>query len=162
MLLPTPSLPFIAVIIMSLFGQHMPYCWGERTQISVLSLPDPIMWMSPVAGQSCVWKPRSPEARKQSKSSFLRSVAVVQSLNHVWLFATPWTVCSTPDFTISWSLLKFMSFVLVMLFNHLILCCPLLLLPSIFPRIRVFSNELTLYIRVVKVLELQLQHQSLK
>ena len=92
MLLPAPSLPFIAVIIRSLFGQHMPYCWGERTQISVLSLPDPMMWMSPVTGQSCVWKPRSPGARKQSNSSFLRSVAVVQSLNHVWLFATPWTV----------------------------------------------------------------------
>ena len=150
MLLPTPSLPFIAVIIMSLFGQHMPYCWGERTQISVLSLPDPIMWMSPVAGQSCVWKPRSPEARKQSKSSFLRSVAVVQSLNHVWLFATPWTVCSTPDFTISWSLLKFMSFESVMPSNRLILCRPILLLSSFFPSIMVFSNESVLHIRWLK------------
>ena len=50
--------------------------------------------------------------------------------------------CSTPGFTISPSLLKFMSIELVMLSNHLILCCPLLLLPSIFPSIRVFSNEL--------------------
>ena len=51
------------------------------------------------------------------------------------------------SFTISKSLLKFPSIELVMLLNHLILCCPLLLLPSIFPSIRVFSNESTLYIR---------------
>ena len=50
-------------------------------------------------------------------------------------------------FTISRSLLKFMSIEAVMLSNHLILCCPLLLVPSIFPSIRVFSNELVLYIR---------------
>ena len=123
-LLPTPSLPFIAVIIMSLFGQHMPYCWGERTQISVLSLPDPLMWMSPVTRQSCVRKPRSPGDRKQSNSSFLRSgvAVVVQSLNHVWLFATPWTVAhqAPPLFTISWSLLKFISFALVVLSHSLL------------------------------------------
>ena len=69
------------------------------------------------------------------------------------------------SFTISQSLLKFMSIESVMLFNHLILCHPLLLLPSIFPRIRVFSNESSLkwvvsLHQVVKVLELQLQHQS--
>ena len=69
---------------------------------------------------------------------------VVQSLNQVWLFVTPWTSLS---FTISWSLLKLMSIELVMPSNHLILCCPLLLLPSVFPSIRVFSNELALFIR---------------
>ena len=51
------------------------------------------------------------------------------------------------SFTISWSLLKFMSIGSVMLSNHLILCSPLVLLPSIFPIIRIFSNELTLCIR---------------
>ena len=51
------------------------------------------------------------------------------------------------SFTISWSLLKLMSIESVMQSNHLILCCPLLLLPSIFPSIRVFSNELALHIR---------------
>ena len=51
------------------------------------------------------------------------------------------------SFTISWSLLKLVSIELVMPSNHLILCCPLFLLPSIFPSIRVFSNELALYIR---------------
>ena len=58
--------------------------------------------------------------------------------------------CSTPgflSFTISVSLLKLMSIESVMSFNHLILCCPLLLLPSIFPSIRVFSNESVLLIR---------------
>ena len=49
--------------------------------------------------------------------------------------------------TVSWSLLKFMSIELVMLSNHLIFCCPLCLLPSIFPSIRVFSSELALHIR---------------
>ena len=58
--------------------------------------------------------------------------------------------CSNPGFpiTISWSLLKLMSIVSVMLSNHLILCCPLLLPPSIFPLIRVFSNESVLQIRL--------------
>ena len=74
---------------------------------------------------------------------------VVQSLSHVWLFATPWTAAcqASLTFTISWSLLKLMSIELVMPSNHLILYCSLLLLPSIFPRIRVFSNVLALRIR---------------
>ena len=76
------------------------------------------------------------------KNSF--SVVVVQSLSLVWLFATPWTAaCQVSlSFTISWSLLRFMSIELMMPSNHLILCCPLLLLPSIFLSIRVFSNKL--------------------
>ena len=74
--------------------------------------------------------------------------AVVQSLSHVQLCATPWTVAhqASLSFTVSWSLLKLMSTELVMLFNHLILCYPLLL-PLIFPSIRVFSNALALCIR---------------
>ena len=76
-------------------------------------------------------------------------VVVVQFLSHVRLFVTPWTAASqTPlSFTISWRLLRFVSIELVMLSNHLILCCPLLFLPSIFPSIRVFSSELALHIR---------------
>ena len=69
---------------------------------------------------------------------------VVQSLRCVRLFVTPWTPLSS---TISWSLLKFMSIESVMPSNHLIPSHPLLLLPSIFPRIRVFSNESILCIR---------------
>ena len=73
----------------------------------------------------------------------------VQSLNHVQLFATPWTAASQVSLyvTNSWSLLKPMSIELVRPSNHLILCCPLILLSSIFPNIRVFSNELVLHIR---------------
>ena len=67
-------------------------------------------------------------------------VVVVQLPSHVWLFATPWTTAcqASQSITISWSLPKFMFTALVMLSCHLILWCPLLLLPSIFPRIRVF------------------------
>ena len=74
---------------------------------------------------------------------------VVQSLRCLWLFATPWTVScqASPSFAISWSLLKLMSIMWVMPSNHLILCHPILLLPSIFPSIRVFSNESALCIR---------------
>ena len=76
-------------------------------------------------------------------------MAVVQSLSHVRLFATPWTAThlASLNFTTSRSLLKLMSIDSVMLSNHLILCCPLLLLPSIFSSIRVFSNESALPVR---------------
>ena len=73
----------------------------------------------------------------------------VQSLSHIRLFATAWSAARQASLSItkSWSLLKLMSIELVMPFNHLILCHPLLLLPSIFPSIRVFSNESVLRIR---------------
>ena len=75
--------------------------------------------------------------------------SLIQSLNRVQLFSTPWTAAHQASLssTISWSLLKFMSIELVTLSNHLILCCPILLSPSIFPSIRGFSNELALHIR---------------
>ena len=74
---------------------------------------------------------------------------VVQSLNWVQLFAALWTAAhqASLSFTIYQSLLKFMPLELTMPFNHLILCRPFLLLPSIFPSIRVFSNESVLWIR---------------
>ena len=78
------------------------------------------------------------------------SIAVaVQLLSHVWLFAIPWTTAHQASLSIanSQSLLKLMSIESVMPSNHLILCHPLLLLPSVFPIIRVFSNELALHIR---------------
>ena len=73
---------------------------------------------------------------------------IVQSLSSVGLFVTPWAAAHQAPLssTISWSLLKFMSIESVMTFNHLILWHPLLLLSSVFPRIKVFSNELTLHI----------------
>ena len=67
----------------------------------------------------------------------------------VWLLATPWTAACQASLSItnSWSLLKLVSIELVMPSNYFILCCPLLLLPLIFPSTRVFSNELALRIR---------------
>ena len=78
-----------------------------------------------------------------------RQFVVVQSLSHVWLFETPWPAArqASLSFIISGSLLKLMSLESVMPCNHLILCCPLLLLPSIFPSIRVFFSESVLHIR---------------
>ena len=72
-----------------------------------------------------------------------------RSLSYVQFFVTPWTAAGQPSLSItdSWSLPKLMSIYLVMPSNHLILCCPVLLLPSIFPRFRVFSNELALHVR---------------
>ena len=76
----------------------------------------------------------------------------VQSLSCVQLFVTPWTAAHQASLSItnSWSLLKLMSIDSVMPSNHLILCRPLLLLPSIFPSIKVFSNESALHIRWLK------------
>ena len=78
-------------------------------------------------------------------------IVLVQSLSRVWLwlFVTPWASArqASPSLTISWSLLKLMSIELVIPSNHLVLCRPLLLLPSIFPSIRVFSNESALHNR---------------
>ena len=73
----------------------------------------------------------------------------VQSLSCVQLFVTPWTTARQASLSItnSRSLLRLMSIELVMPSNHLILCHPLLLLPSIFPSMRVFSNESTLHMR---------------
>ena len=83
-------------------------------------------------------------------------VATVQSLSRVQLFVTPWSVaCQAPlSSTTSRSLLKFMFTESVMLSNHLILCCPLLILLSVLPSIWIFSNVLALCIRWPK-------HQSL-
>ena len=77
---------------------------------------------------------------------FLQTVSSVQSLSHVWLFATTWTAAYQASLSITESCSN-LSIKSVMSFNHLILCHPLLLLPSIFPSIRVFPNESVLRIR---------------
>ena len=76
----------------------------------------------------------------------------VCSVSHDWLFVTPWTATyqASLSITYSWSLFKLMSTKSVMPSNHLILCCALVLLPSIFPSIRIFSNESVLRIRMPK------------
>ena len=78
-------------------------------------------------------------AVQQSESA----LSSVQLLSHVRLFVTPWTAAHRASLSItnSWSLLQLMFIESVMPSNHLILCCPLLLLPSIFPSIRIFPNE---------------------
>ena len=73
----------------------------------------------------------------------------VQLLSHVWLYATPWIAAHQASLSItnSWSSLKLTSIKSVMPSSHLILCCPLLLLPPIPPSIRVFSNKSALHIK---------------
>ena len=93
--------------------------------------------------------------RKSEVGSVLMFFSSVQLLSRVRLLAAPWTAARQASLSItnSWSLPKLMSIELVMPSNHLILRRPLLLLPSIFPSIRVFSNESALRHQVVKVLE---------
>ena len=81
--------------------------------------------------------------------NFHRFISSVQLLSSIWLFVTPWTAAHQASLSItnSRSLLKLMSIESAIPSNHLILCCPFLLLPSIFPSIRVFSNESVFHIR---------------
>ena len=90
---------------------------------------------------------------------FTYQFSSVQLLSCVRLFETPWTAVHQASLSItnSWSLLKLMSIESVMPSNHLILCCPLLLLPSVFPSIRVFADKSSPLHQVAKILELQLQ-----
>ena len=95
-------------------------------------------------GTHLVWD--SPWSRLGQRASLGRDMLF---FSHVQLIVTPWTAAcqASLSITISKSLLKLMSAESVMPSNHLILCCPLLLLPSVFPSIRVFSNESALCIR---------------
>ena len=97
---------------------------------------------------------------EQWTGSKLGKCSSVQSLSRVWVFVTPWTAASQASLsnTDSQSLLELIAIELVMPSNHLILCHPLLLLPSVFPSIRVFPNESVLRIKWPQVLALQ--HQS--
>ena len=94
--------------------------------------------------------------------NWLRCFSSVQSLSCVRLFVTPWTTAHQASLSItsSRSLPKPMSIESVMPSSHLILCCPLLLLPSIFPSIRVFSNESTLHMRWPKYWSFSISHSN--
>ena len=98
---------------------------------------------------------------KFSHLSLSSVISSVHSLSRVRLLVTPWTRAHQASLSItkSWSLHKLMSIDLVMALKHLILCCPLLLLPSIFPSSRVFANESFLHIRWPNYWK-WLQHQS--
>ena len=95
------------------------------------------------------WTTRAIKKGEHRRTDVLHFVVIVQLLCCVQLFEMQWTIAHqvSLSFTIFWSSLKFMSTELVILSNHLILCRPLLLLPSVFPSIKVFSNELVLCIR---------------
>ena len=113
----------------------------QRTPCPIIQLQ--VRWHSgPVTNLVKLFQP----ATLQSTNSISESV---QSLSRVQLFATPWITARQASLSItnSWSSPKPMSIASVMASNHLILCHPLLLLPSIFPSIRVFSNESALCIR---------------
>ena len=95
------------------------------------------------------WSNHCGKQYKNSSKKLKIDLAQFSSLNCVQLFATPWTAARQASLSItnSQSLLKLISTESVMPSNHLILCCPLLLPPSIFPNIRVFSNESILHIK---------------
>ena len=116
---------------------------GNIPDLGVRNIPDPRLL--------CLlyWQAGSLPLAPPRKSLQL---VVVQLLSLVQLFVTPWTAArqASLSFTITQSLLKLISIELVMPFNHLILCRLLLLLPSIFHSIRVFSDELSLCIRWLK------------
>ena len=126
---------------------------GPQSLIFFFSFGYTTWFSSPTKDSACTLISESAESWPRDHREFLISdsflIVAVQSLSRVWLFATPWTAaCQDPPFfTVSWSLLKLMSPESVMPSNHLILCCPFLLPPSIFPSIRVSSSESALHIR---------------
>ena len=97
----------------------------------------------------CIVAHQAPLSMRFSRQEYWVQFSSFQSLSRVQLFVTPWIAAcqSSLSITNSQSLLKLMSIESVMPSNHLILCCPFLLLPSVFPSIRVFSNESVLHIR---------------
>ena len=105
----------------------------------------------PETDQMWMGRPRKQDDRPEENHRLVPIcvIFVVKSLSHVHLFATQWTAAhqASLSFTNSWSLLKLMSVESMMPSTHLILCCPLFLLPSIFPSIKVLSNDLALRIR---------------
>ena len=132
---------------------------NERTFLSVTACLNNFTDFSANSFHSSEELPgRTPGSRlKNSSSHFIERCGCdpgwlagsVQSLSHVWLFAIPWTAARQASLSIinSKSILKLMSIESVMPSSHLILCHPLLLLPSIFPSTRIFSNESALWIR---------------
>ena len=123
-------------------SQKDPLEEGMETNSSILAWRVP--WTEESGGLQSI---ASVEKTRRCNSAGMHQS--VQWLSHIWLFATPWTAAHPASLSItnSQSLLKLMSIEPVMPSGHLMLCHPLLLLPSIFPSIRVFSNESVLRIR---------------
>ena len=154
----------------------LPHCRQILYQLSHKGSPRKLEWVAyPFSSRSswprnrtrvsCIggrfftnWAIKEAQCRSSQKMGFLwrldyivmiDQISVVQALNHVQLFVIPWTAAcqASQSFTSSWRLPKLMSIESVMPSNHLILWRPLLLLPSVFPSIKVFSNESDLLIR---------------
>ena len=105
--------------------------------------------------------PKTFKLKSYSNFPLIKEVVIVQLLCHALLFATPWTkACQASLFSVSQNLLKLMSIESVMPSDYLILCCPLLLLPSIFPSIRVFSKAMALLIRWPQYLNFSISSSS--
>ena len=119
----------------SLIFSHLLLCFGS-------ALPLLQEWLHLIFATYNQWIRSTSGFNEQETNTDLKKLFVVQSLNHVWLIGTPWTAAwqACLSFPISLSLLQFMSIELVMLSSHLVPCCPLFLLSSIIPSIRVFSS----------------------
>ena len=104
----------------------------------------PNRWYQRSWSWTALRRPTGPSRTNTKKDVLFITGSVIQSPNHIQLFSIPWITAyqASLSLTISQSLPKFMSTESVMPSKHLILCCPLLLLPSIFPSTRIFSNEL--------------------
>ena len=129
------------------------FYWYWHSELGIFHLQPLTIVDAPTKVQKEVWETSNtlfPSRCIRTSVMGFRNSVVVQLLSHVELFVTPWTaVCQASlSITISLSLLKLMSIESVVPSNHLILGHPLLLLPSVFPSIRVFSNELALHIRL--------------
>ena len=125
-------------------SQHYTICFSNSGSLTLSSLPhQATRW------GNCPFLPVFIPRPKLFAYTHLTQFSSVQLLSCVWLFATPWTAARQASLSItnSRSLPKLMSIELMMPSNHFILCRPLLLLPSIFPNIKVFSNESALCIR---------------
>jgi len=121
---------------------------SEKQQVTYKG--NPVCWTADLSAETLQARREWQDIFKVLKGKNLQpTFSSVQSLRRVRLFATPWTAAHQASLSItnSQSLLKLMSIETVMPSNHLILCCPVLLPPSIFPSIRVFSNESVLCIR---------------
>ena len=123
-------------------------CWAEILLWSFFFQSRSKACLPKCSSRSVSFNVRDLESCRHKGSILLVQFTSVQSVSHVQCFATPWTAAlqASLSITSSWSLLKLKSIESVMSSNHLILCRPLFLLPSIFPSIRVFSNESVLRI----------------
>ena len=121
--------------------------WRRKWQPTPVFLPGESQGQRSLVGGRLWGCTESDTTEVTAAAAAVSELCVVHSccsfLRHVWLSVTLWTAArqASLSFTVSWSLLKLMSTESVMPSNHLILCCHLLLLPSIFPSIRVFSSE---------------------